>query len=250
MRLRVHELGGTTGAPVLVLGPSLGTSVGQLWGPVVPLVRTHFRVMGWDLPGHGGAPDSGDPFGCDDVARALAREIGEPFHYAGDSVGGAVGLHLLLEAPELVRSAVLIATGAKILTAEAWEDRASVVRRDGLEVMVDGSRERWFAPGNREAGEPLLGTLREVGVAGYAATCGALATHDVRARLAEIRQPVLAVAGAEDVPTPPAALKEIAAGVTDGEFVEIPGVAHLPPWEAPDAVADLLVGWSVIQARR
>lgn len=244
MDLDLVDLGGAPDAPLLVLGPSLGTGVEQLWSRVTPLVEDRFRIVGWDLPGHAAAPDSAAPFSCGDVARAIADRVAEPFHYAGDSMGGAVGLHLLLDAPDLVRSAMVLATGAKIGTAEAWHDRAAFVRDTGTAAMVEGSRERWFAPGNRDDGEPLLAALPAVGGRGYAAACAALAEHDVRARLGEITQPVLAVAGAEDVPTPTAALREIADGVAAGELVELPGVAHLPPWEDAAAVAELLLRWT------
>ena len=51
------------------------------------------------------------------LVEAVLAERGEPggtFGYAGDSVGGAVGLQLLLDHPERVSGAVLLCTGAKI----------------------------------------------------------------------------------------------------------------------------------------
>ncbi len=56
----------------------------------------------------------------------------------------------------------------------------------------------------------------------------------MRDRLAEIGVPVLAVAGAEDVATPTDKLREIADGVKHGRLVELDGVAHLAPAEAPE----------------
>jgi 3-oxoadipate enol-lactonase/4-carboxymuconolactone decarboxylase len=48
------------------------------------------------------------------------------------------------------------------------------------------------------------------------------------------------VAGADDVTTPPEKLREIASGVRRGELVELDGVAHLAPAEAPEEVARLV----------
>ena len=48
--------------------------------------------------------------------------------------------------------------------------------------------------------------------------------------------PVLAVAGAYDVPTPVESLRTIADGVTDGRLVVLDDVGHLAPAEAPDQV--------------
>ena len=61
-----------------------------------------------------------------------------------------------------------------------------------------------------------------------------------RDRLGEIAVPVLAVAGSDDAVCPPALLREVADGVQHGRYVELPGVAHLAPAEAPDVVADLI----------
>jgi 3-oxoadipate enol-lactonase/4-carboxymuconolactone decarboxylase len=70
--------------------------------------------------------------------------------------------------------------------------------------------------------------------------CGALAAFDVRDRLAEIKTPVLAVAGSADAVTPPSGLEAIATGVADGRLVVLDGVGHLAPAEAPDVVARLI----------
>ena len=57
---------------------------------------------------------------------------------------------------------------------------------------------------------------------------------DVTERLAEIANPVLAIAGAEDIATPPESLARIASGVKDGRLVVLDGVGHLAPAEAPN----------------
>jgi 3-oxoadipate enol-lactonase/4-carboxymuconolactone decarboxylase len=63
----------------------------------------------------------------------------------------------------------------------------------------------------------------------------------VRDRLAEIKAPVLAVAGSDDQPTPVPGLRAIAEGVQRGRLVVLDHVAHLAPIEAPAEVAQLVV---------
>ena len=53
---------------------------------------------------------------------------------------------------------------------------------------------------------------------------------------------MLAIAGAQDIPTPPEGLAQIASGVRDGRLIVLDGVGHLAPAEAPDRVADLIAG--------
>ncbi|WP_031468936.1 4-carboxymuconolactone decarboxylase [Sciscionella sp. SE31] len=232
--------------PLLVLGPSLGTSALALWGPCAEQLASRFHVLAWDLPGHGrSAPATG--FTVENLADAVLELAGDrEFAYAGDSIGGAVGLALLLRAPDRITRATLLCTGARIGEPGAWRERAEHVRAHGTASMVEGSLARWFAPGfaarHPFITENLLDSLRGTDSASYAATCEALAGFDVRDRLAEIRTPVLAVAGAHDVPTPVASLAEIADAVADGELVTLPDAAHLIPAEAPAATAALIRG--------
>jgi len=232
-------------APPLVLGPALGTSAATLWGDCAALLARDVDVVAWDLPGHGGDRSTVGPgLRMEDLADQVLGRVDGPFHYAGVSVGGAVGLQLLLQAPERVRSAVLLCTGARVGTPERWRERIQQVRRSGTPSLVTASAQRWFAPGFVERqparASALLHALSDTDDSGYTAVCGALAAFDVRSRLGEITTPVLAVAGAHDSSTPPAVLGELADGVRDGRLVVLPDVGHLPPAEAPETVADLV----------
>lgn len=248
MRLTLTELGGDPEAPLMVLGPSLGTSARSLWTGVAGDLSDDFRVVGWDLPGHGDSePAQGfDVAGLAAAVVAAVDELapGQAFHYAGDSLGGVTGLQLLLDQPDRVRTATLISTGAKIGTTESWAERAELVRREGTGALVEATPARWFAAGFTERApaiaEDLLAALTVADGPSYAAACDALAAFDVRDRLAEIGTPVLAVAGAEDVPTPPTSLRHIADGVQHGELAVLDAAAHLPPAEQPDQVAALI----------
>ena len=241
--------------PLLVLGPSLGTSATTLWSACAAHLTDAFDVVAWDLPGHGhnrSVPDEAYTMeqlaaGVLEVVDTLLAQRGETggrFAYAGDSVGGAVGLQLMLDVPDRVGPAVLLCTGARIGDPEMWSDRIGQVTSSGTSVMVSPSVGRWFGPGfldrEPERGSALLHALQEVNDRGYCLVCGVLSDFDVRDRLAEIGAPVLAVAGAADVATPTEQLREIAQGVKDGRLVELDGVAHLAPAEAPDVVARLI----------
>jgi 3-oxoadipate enol-lactonase/4-carboxymuconolactone decarboxylase len=242
--------------PVLVLGPALGTSATTLWGGCAAAGLTDvFDVVAWDLPGHGhnrAVPE--EPFTMAELARGVLAVVddvltgrGEPgarFWYAGDSVGGAIGLQLLLDAPSRVEGAALVCTGARIGTAESWAQRVAELRSSGTAGLVPATAERWFAPGfleqEHDRGAAVLRALADAVDEGYAQVCGALAGFDVRDRLGRVTAPVLAVAGSEDAVTPAAGLHEIAEGVRRGTFVVLDGVGHLAPVEAPERVARLL----------
>lgn len=236
--------------PLLVVGPSLGTT-SDLWTAVAEQLGDAFEVLGFDLPGHGASPVRREPFDVRGLARSVAALIRErqaargdqhrPVCYAGDSRGGAVGLQLLLEEPSRVRAAAIVASGPRIGDPQAWQERAALVRASGTSAVVEGSRQRWFAPGfadrRPDTAGSLLQSLAEVDDESYALACEALAAFDVRDRLQEISVPVLSVSGAADGVTTPELGEALAAAVRDGRSVVLDGVAHLPPAENPSQLA-------------
>lgn len=220
MELSLVHLAGTEGQPVLVVGPSLGTSVTALWDRAAELLGERFHVVGWELPGHGHGAPTTEPFTLADVAAGVVAAVDSTlgattFGYAGDSVAGAVGLQLALDVPERLTGVAVLCTGAKIGTAESWAERAAVVRASGTPAVVEASAKRWFGTGfldrEPEVGTELLRSLQHADAESYALITEALGAFDVRDRLGEIRVPVLAVGGAEDVPTPAATLRLVEA---------------------------------------
>jgi 3-oxoadipate enol-lactonase/4-carboxymuconolactone decarboxylase len=255
-RISGVQLSDPSAGPLLLLGTSIGTSATALWSASAALLGERFHVVAWDLPGHGRNTEPVSAgFTMAELASgvlALADQVltdrGEPggrLYYAGDSLGGAVGLQALLDAPDRILAAVLLCTGAKIGTAEGWRERAARVRASGTTVVINQSVERWFAPGfferEPEVGGRLLESLRAADAEAYALACEALADFDVRSQLGDIAVPVLAVAGAEDFATQADLLREIADGVQRGRLQILDGVAHLAPAEAPQEVARLII---------
>ncbi|HWJ65276.1 MAG TPA: alpha/beta fold hydrolase [Nocardioides sp.] len=248
--LTLTQLAGQPGMPLLVVGPSLGTGVASLWNAAAVMLGDDFHVVGWDLPGHGSSTPATDSFALADLAAGVVAAVDAalgavPFRYAGDSLGGAVGLHLALDHADRVSSVVPICTLAKLGTAEAWHERAAFVRASGTAAMVAGSSQRWFAPGfldrSPEAGGALLRELVDVDDESYAKCCEALAAYDVTDRLGEISVPILGVAGGHDQVAAPEAFRAHLVRIPGARFVVLDTAGHLAPVEAPAAVASLLI---------
>jgi 3-oxoadipate enol-lactonase len=245
--------------PLLVAGPSLGTS-SILWNRAASLLGNDYDVVAWDLPGHGVSPAATEAFDVAALADAVVDLIdsiapGEAFHYAGVSLGGAIGLQLGIKHGERLKSLSVQCSGAKIGTPEGWLERAETVRSQGTPVMIQGSAQRWFAPGfmdrEPELSSRLLHSLRDADRFSYAFCCDALAAFDVREELGSIRVPTQVIAGALDQVSTPSMAEEVAAGITAGggtaTAVTLEGVSHLAPAEAPAHVAELmhsLISWA------
>ncbi|WP_106400994.1 bifunctional 3-oxoadipate enol-lactonase/4-carboxymuconolactone decarboxylase PcaDC [Actinocorallia populi] len=236
-----HRLDGPEHGAPLILGPSLGTSL-EVWKHQVDALARRHRVLRFDLPGHGGSAT--DP--AADTVERLARLVleladaqgWETFHYAGISLGGAIGAALAASRPERVSSLAMICSSARFGTAESWLERAALVREKGMAPMVAGSPGRWFAGPHDEA---LVAGISSVDPEGYAACCSALAGYDLRERLGRITCPTLVLAGRDDVATPPAHARELADGIADAALTEVPRAGHLAPVDQPEAVTTALL---------
>lgn len=243
--LAATRFGGGPG-PLLLVGPALGTSAETLWRRCAAELAGHFEVVGWDLPGHGASAPATGPYTVAELARGVLALAGDrPFCYAGDSIGGAVGLELLLG--HHVAGAALLCTGARIGTPESWQERAALVRASGTRAVVEAATQGWFGPGFADREPAVAGALLDhlagADDASYAWACEALAGFDVTGRLGDIRAQVFAVGGAYDTRTPVEGLRAIVSAVPDGQLAVLDGVGHLAPAEAPAATAALIIGY-------
>ena len=242
-----HRIDGPDDAPVLVLGPSLGTTW-HMWDRQIPELTRHWRVLRYDLPGHGGSPAYPADSAVSLAERLLETldSLGiERFGYVGCSIGGAVGIQLGLLARHRVTSLALISASPRFGTADAWRQRGVVVRTNGLDPIARSTPDRWFTQGF-VAGQPAIvewavQMVRTTDPGCYIAACEVLAAFDVRADLERIGVPTLVMAGAEDEATPPADARALVAGIPDARLAIVPGASHLTPVEQPGAVTELLI---------
>lgn len=234
-------------APVLILGPSLGTTW-HMWDRQVPELAQHWRVFRFDLPGHGGSPahPAGSVEALAERLLATLDELGiQRFGYAGCSLGGAIGAELALRHPERVASLALIAASPRFGTADEFRQRGVIVRSNGLDPIARTAPERWFTHGFASAQPAItdwaVQMVRTTDPGCYIASCEALAAFDVREDLADIGVPTLVLVGSEDQVTGPAEARTLVAGIPDARLAVVPGASHLAPVEQPAAVTDLLV---------
>lgn len=242
-----HRFDGPDDAPVLVIGPSLGTTW-HMWDRQIPELTQHWRVLRYDLPGHGGAPARA----ADSVAelgdRLLATLDGvgvRRFGYVGCSIGGAIGADLALRHPHRVAALALVASSPRFGSADELRRRGVIVRTNGLEPMARTAPEHWFTPAFAAAQPAIVEwavqMVRTTDPGCYIAACEALAAFDIRTELGRIPVPTLVLVGAEDRVTGPGDARTLVAGIPDARLALVPGASHLAPVEQPGAVTDLLL---------
>ncbi|MEW1720244.1 4-carboxymuconolactone decarboxylase [Streptomyces sp. NPDC093109] len=242
-----YRLDGPEDAPILILGPSLGTTW-HMWDRQVPELARQWRVLRFDLPGHGGAPAHPATSVSELAERLLATldMLGvQRFGYVGCSISGAIGAELALRRPDRIASLALVAASPRFGTADEFRQRGVIVRANGLDPMARTAPERWFTPGFAGAQPAIVEwavqMVRTTDPGCYIAACEALAAFDIRAELGRIAVPTLVLVGAEDQVTGPAEARTLVAGIPDARLALVPGASHLAPVEQPAAVTDLLV---------
>jgi 3-oxoadipate enol-lactonase/4-carboxymuconolactone decarboxylase len=226
-----HRLEGPAGAPVVMFGNSLGTTL-EMWDDQAAALSARYRVLRYDQRGHGRSPAPAGPYTigelAEDAIALLDRLAIERVSFCGLSLGGAIGMTLALRAPERLERVVLCCTGMEFLPPEQWAERAATVRAEGMGAIAPAVVERWFTP----AADPALvarfaAMLRSCPPEGYAACCAALAEHDLRGRLGEVRLPTLAIAGDDDPVAPPAKLEAIRDEIRGARLYIVPGARHI-----------------------
>jgi 3-oxoadipate enol-lactonase len=237
-----HRPDGPEDAPVLVLGSSLGTT-GSMWDDQIAAFSERLRLLRYDARGHGRSPTPPGPYSMEDLGRdvlaLLDRLELERVSFCGLSIGGMMGMWAASEAPERFERLVLCCTVPHFPPRELWDERASIVRAEGMEPMVDATIERWLTPevraARREAEEHLRAMLRSTPPEGYAGCCEAIRDMDLRDRLGAIRAPTLVIAGSEDPSTPPERVRDEVAGAIPGaRYFELPGAAHIANMARPE----------------
>ena len=247
--VEVHAVvSGTADGPVVVLSNSLG-STHRMWDAQLPELETRFRVVRYDTRGHGESPVPDGPYAIDDLADDLVGLLDRlgvgRAHLVGLSLGGMTAMRMASRHPARVERMVLLCTGTQLSPAQAWKERAALVRSEGSAAVSSAVVQRWFTPAYLVA-HPDIRTHYEQMVAatpaeGYAGCCEAIAELDLREDLAAISAPTLAVAGTEDPATPVTKLSQIAAGIPGARLYLVPQAAHLANAEQPDLINRALI---------
>lgn len=244
-----HEIAGPEDAPVLLLAPSLGTTL-ALWDPQVGMLAERLRTVRFDTRGHGHSPVPPAPYEIADLGKdvlALMDALGvDRASFCGVSIGGMTGMWLAAHAPQRVTRLVLVCTSAHLPPASAWAERAAAVQAAGsTEVVADTVVPRWLTPRFARERPDVAARLRAMLVAqppdGYVACCGAIERMDLRDALPHIAAPTLVIAGADDTATPPDHGRAIAAAIPDARLETLAPAAHLANVERADDVTQLII---------
>src|SRR5260221_3121893 len=142
-RLGFASVGAET-APAVVFSHSLATKA-EVWGYQLPLLSRHFRVILYDIRGHGESEASGDRYSLEELANDVVKLLDHlsiaRTALVGLSLGGMIGQVLALTAPERLAALVLCSSESEANTTmkATFYLPISAVRRKAIEIQTGSS---------------------------------------------------------------------------------------------------------------
>ena len=245
---------GPDDAPVIIFvhGFPLNKS---MWDIQTEALKKNYRVIAYDIRGHGNSDPGIDEFFIElfvnDLLRLLEKLGIEKTILCGLSLGGYIALSAVLKHPDRFDGLILNDTQCIADTPEIKENRCLAIIRikeKGVELYADESIEKFFSPGsltkkkNRiaEVKEMIINTPKQT----LYKTLHALAERkETCSRLQEINIPVLIMVGKEDKITPIAAAQQLHEKILNSKLEIIQQAGHLSNLENPTAFNTHLVNF-------
>jgi pimeloyl-ACP methyl ester carboxylesterase len=238
------------GDPVLFIAGRGGA--GRTWHlfQVPAFLTGGYRAVTFDNRGIG-ATENADGFSTEtmvaDTAALIESLDAGPVRIVAVSMGAYIAQELMLARPELVSSAVLMATrGRHDRTREFFRDAEVALVSAGVQLPAeydaktrllenfspktlndDVAVEQWIAMFTMWPTKPTPGLCRQIDIGPQGNRLGAYRG---------IRHPALVIGFADDVILPPHLGREVADALPNGRYLQVPDTGHLGFIERPEAV--------------
>lgn len=241
------------GPPVLLIH-GLGLNR-HMWQWQLDALLPQFRVIQYDLLGHGDSPKPPPPYSMGQMLAQIEDLMAgldlQQCAVVGFSLGGLIAQAFALAQPRKV-IALAILNSAHARTPEqraAIMHRVQQVEESGPEATADEALKRWFSGGFARQHPAVLKKVRDWITANdrntYPALYRLLAEADIglETAIAGISCPTLVLTGEEDSGNSPHMAKSMAALMPNARVEILPGLRHMALAEDPAAVNSLLLSF-------
>ncbi|MBW2478154.1 MAG: alpha/beta hydrolase [Deltaproteobacteria bacterium] len=235
--------------PTLILIHGLGSSHLD-WEHQVEFLAEHFQIVTIDLRGHGKSGKPPGPYSvslfASDVAKLIRSLRLAPAHVAGISMGGMVAFQLAIDAPELLKSLVIINSGPALVLRTTQERAAFFLR--GLIIRCLGMGYLAQMLGKMLLPEPhqkslqikLINRWSKNDKKAYLASLRAITGWSVEDHISAIQCPSLIMSADNDY-TPVGFKQAYLSKMIRAELVVIRNSRHLSPIDQPKQVNNAIL---------
>ena len=217
----------------------------SLWDGQVPALARGFKVLRYDLRGHGGSESTPGDYTIDILVRDLRTLLDQlqiqKTSLVGLGLGGALVQAFAIQHPERVERLMPCCCRAQMVPdfAAMWHKLRDTVRQNGLESIVEPTVQRWFSADFKAAHPEVLDKIRKMirGTTqeGYLGVTGAFLGLAVEDQLGRIKAPTLYVSGADDhLGGPPPLMQGLSEKVKGARHVSVPKAAHIANIQNPE----------------
>jgi pimeloyl-ACP methyl ester carboxylesterase len=246
-----------TGPPIVLLHAGIADL--RAWDPMVAgLVAAGHRAVRYDARGFGRTVTEDVPFSNRADLVAVLDALGiERAALVGNSRGGQIAFDTAVEFPDRIVAVVGVGAGLGGFETEIdpdeqpYVDEAERLEAEGKldpDAIADIDVRLWV-DGPRQPADRVPAAIREAVRAmdrpqylpGVVSGQPIPLAPTVNERLADLRCPVLAVAGTLDLGSMTSIARHLASNAPDATAVIMPGVAHMIGLEAPDELTALIV---------
>lgn len=245
----LHYLVSGSGIPV-VLVHGMGSDH-TVWGWVEPLLKKHYRVVSFDLRGHGRSSKSAGPYSMElfskDINQLLESLNITKAHFVGHSMGGAVLMELGLKHPEKFSSLTLISSFAYVDSHlnSIFGELLGILNKEGYNSFFDRCLNLVYTPRFIQENKDLFLEIKDI-MADYTSIPALKATIHSCLRvnfinsLENVNVPTLVIAGREDVFTPLYHANKIRNTIPSSKMEVMDDVGHNLMVENPHDTHDLI----------
>lgn len=234
------------GAPAFVFLHYWGGTT-RTWDHVVDRLTRDFRSVALDQRGWGRSAAPAEGYALADLAADAQGVIAaldlERYVLVGHSMGGKVAQLIASRRPAGLAGLALVAPAPPVPMALPPKVREGMVHAYASRESIVATVEQVLAPDGLAPGdlERVITDSLAGAVPARAAWPLATSQEDISAAISAIDVPVIIISGGNDRVDPPGVLRrELLARLPGACMVELPGVGHLAPLEAPGDIADLL----------
>jgi proline-specific peptidase len=245
---RYEEQG--TGEPlILIHGVGLDHA---MWGQQVNELSKHYRVIVYDMLGHGGSSHPPGPYSLSQFVEQLAMLMSElnidNSHIVGFSMGGMVAQAFALTHKEKMKTLTIMNAVANRteVQREAILSRVEEVEKIGPQATIDPAIQRWFNPNFLNTQDKIINLIRKRlqtnNPASYLASYTLFATADQELwhLLDQIDVPTLIITGEHDIGSSPAMAKQMHEKIPESKLLIVPNMRHMLPVERADIVNETI----------
>ena len=252
---------GPDDAPVIIFihGFPLNKS---MWNIQVEALKENYRVIAYDIRGHGNSDPGIDEFFIElfviDLLRLMEKLKIEKSILCGLSLGGYIALNAVLKHPDRFDGLILNDTQCIADTPEIKENRCNAIisiKEKGVEQYADEIIKKLFAQETFTKNKNVVDAVKEMIIStqkqSLCNTLHALAERkETCDQLPEINIPVLIMVGEEDKITPIAAAQQMHEKILNSKLEIIQQAGHLSNLENPTAFYTHLVNFLELVGKR